>query len=312
MTRRGQINSDPVAPRLRSKVAAAGEPVRAATEPVRAAAWKLEQRYLWRAADWIRGQAEAVKWPLKRIKWPLERIAWVAEQRVIWPLADRTAGSGRIVGAGALAALAVAVTAIGIVALSGSDGSPPRVVESAPVTATATPPPAAPETAAKPVLRGAPPSFEIGDGVGVTGTAAERSEEIGAGTSIASAPSSGEAGATTSSREAVPAGPAAMKVARRFADAFVFYEIGERPELTAAVFAETTSRRLAAALEDRPPRQPAGVEVPQARVLNLVPGPRSGRAYSVSASLLRLGTTSELRLQIEKKNGSWVVTDVRG
>jgi hypothetical protein len=124
--------------------------------------------------------------------------------------------------------------------------------------------------------------------------------------------SEGEAGAATSSQEQVPAGPAAMRVARRFAEAFVFYEVGQKPERTQAIFEDTTSPRLATALEQRPPRQPAGVDVPQARVLNLVPGPRSGRTYSVSASLLRLGTTSELRLSIEKKNGTWVVTDVRG
>jgi hypothetical protein len=103
-----------------------------------------------------------------------------------------------------------------------------------------------------------------------------------------------------------------MRVAQRFAEAFVLYEIGERREQTDAVFAETTSERLATALDERPPRQPAGVDVPQARVLNLVPGPRNGRAYTVSASLLRLGTTSELRLEVEKRDGGWVVTDVRG
>jgi hypothetical protein len=103
-----------------------------------------------------------------------------------------------------------------------------------------------------------------------------------------------------------------MRVARRFAEAFVYYEIGKKPDRTEAVFDETTSARLATALEQRPPRQPAGIEVPQAKVLNLVPGPRSGSAYTVSVSLLRLGVTSELRLQIEEQNGDWVVTDVRG
>jgi hypothetical protein len=54
------------------------------------------------------------------------------------------------------------------------------------------------------------------------------------------------------------------------------------------------------------------VDVPQAKVLNLVPGPRRGKTYTVSASLLRIGTTSELRLELKKKNGNWVITDVRG
>jgi hypothetical protein len=52
--------------------------------------------------------------------------------------------------------------------------------------------------------------------------------------------------------------------------------------------------------------------VPKAHVVNLVPGPRAGKAYTVSVSLLRLGLTTELRLELSKKSGSWVVTDVRG
>jgi hypothetical protein len=123
---------------------------------------------------------------------------------------------------------------------------------------------------------------------------------------------SSEGGATASSRKAVSAGPQAMKVARRFADAFVFYEVGEDEERAREIFSETATPQLAAALAERPPRQPSSVEVPQARVLNLVPGPRNGRTYTVSASLLRIGTTSELRLEMKKKNGTWVITDVRG
>ena len=52
--------------------------------------------------------------------------------------------------------------------------------------------------------------------------------------------------------------------------------------------------------------------MPQARLLNLVPGPRHGDTYTVSASLLRVGTTSELRLDMRNLHGNWVVTDVRG
>jgi hypothetical protein len=120
------------------------------------------------------------------------------------------------------------------------------------------------------------------------------------------------AAATTSSKKPVPAGPLAMKVARRFSEAFVSYEIGERQARAKAVFGETASPRLAAALDERPPRQPAEAPVPKARVLNLVPGPRAGRAYTVSVSLLRVGLTSELRLELDRQKGSWLVTDVRG
>ena len=103
-----------------------------------------------------------------------------------------------------------------------------------------------------------------------------------------------------------------MKVARRFSRAFVFYEVGEKPARAEAVFGETATPQLAEALAERPPRQPADAEVPKARVLNLVPGPRAGKAYTVSVSLLRVGLTSELRLELNKKQGQWLVTDVRG
>ena len=103
-----------------------------------------------------------------------------------------------------------------------------------------------------------------------------------------------------------------MKVARRFSEAFVFYEIGQRPARAKAVFGETATAELATALGERPPRLPADAKVPKARVVNLVPGPRAGKAYTVSVSLLRVGLTSELRLELSKKNGSWLITDVRG
>ena len=54
--------------------------------------------------------------------------------------------------------------------------------------------------------------------------------------------------------------------------------------------------------------------MPQAKVLNVVAGPGAGDRFAVSASLLRLGTTSELRLDLEqaKKSGVWRVIDLRG
>jgi hypothetical protein len=170
------------------------------------------------------------------------------------------------------------------------------------------------------VLRGAPPNFSVGKGVGVSKSSGDGTgDEAGAESpdeavtaSGAPAQSEGEAAATTSSKKPVPAGPAAMKVARRFSEAFVFYEVGERPARAKTVFGETATPRLAEALGERPPRQPEQGKVPKARVVNLVPGPRAGKAYTVSASLLRIGLTSELRLELSKKKGQWVVTDVRG
>ena len=60
-------------------------------------------------------------------------------------------------------------------------------------------------------------------------------------------------------------------------------------------------------------RQPADVEVPRAKVLNVVPGPSRGGVYTVSVSLLRVGVTSELRLEMERlKDEGWRVTNVLG
>jgi hypothetical protein len=168
------------------------------------------------------------------------------------------------------------------------------------------------------VLQGAPPSFGVDKGVGVSPATGEEASDAEAGASSPEPEASAETaqpgggGATTSSAEPVPAGPAAMKVARRFSEAFVFYEIGERPAQAKTVFGETATPQLATALGERPPRLPAEAKVPKARVVNLVPGPRAGKAYTVSVSLLRVGLTSELRLEMRNKNGEWTVTDVRG
>ena len=110
-----------------------------------------------------------------------------------------------------------------------------------------------------------------------------------------------------------PAGPAALEVARRFSNAFVLYETGQGSTRVRAAFGSTATPALAQSLLRRPPRQPASVRVPKAKVLNVVAGPSSGGVYTVSVSLLRVGLTSELRLEMEKaKHGKWHVTDVLG
>jgi len=293
MLRRRQINADSGANALRSRLDAA-------TEPVRAAAWAIEERVIWRGSDRARDLAEAGRGPF-------ERLRSVVEQRLVWPVQERTADWGHLVAAGALAAVAVAAMVMGVVSLAGGDGGSARLAVTAPATPAAQvqPPPAREEG---PVLRGAPPAFETGTEAGQ----ASSGEVSDAALAAAGSVTSEDDGAAAASRRAVPAGPAAMKVARRFSEAFVFYEVGDRAARTEAVFAETTTPRLAAALDERPPRQPESIDVPRARVLNLVPGPRRGRTYTISASLLRVGLTSELRLELKKKNGVWRITDVRG
>lgn len=255
------------------------------------------------------------------VRWPFERLAWLIERRVIWPLRERAAGldsPGRGTGAAALAAIAGAAVLVGVLLLPGNGTQRDRVATEARV-AIATPESQTQDEPQGPVLRGAPPSFGVGEGVGVaeaagggsSATAPEATEAEAEASAVTSSPEEGAA-ATSSSKKPVPAGPAAMKVARRFSEAFVYYEIGARPARAKTVFGETAAPELATALGERPPRQPVDATVPKARVVNLVPGPRAGKAYTVSVSLLRVGLTSELRLELNKQSGSWLVTDVRG
>jgi hypothetical protein len=109
------------------------------------------------------------------------------------------------------------------------------------------------------------------------------------------------------------AGKAAIADGREFADVFVLYETGQADAEVRSDFHATATPQLAAALLHRPPRLPANVEVPQAKVLNVVPGPQLGDNCTVSVSLLRVGVTSELRLSLHRtKDGSWLVKDVLG
>jgi hypothetical protein len=254
-------------------------------------------------------------------RWPFERFAWLLERRLVWPLRERSAGwgpSNRAAGAVALACLAAAAVAAGVLWPSGGNGSGQQAAAPARVAIAAPAREPHGEEAQGRVLKGAPPSFGVGKGVGVSraaGNEANGTEANASGSApeaSAAATQSEGSGATTSSAKPVPAGPAAMKVARHFSEAFVFYEVGERSAQAKAVFGETATPQLASALGERPPRLPEGAKVPKARVVNLVPGPRAGRAYTVSVSLLRVGLTSELRLEMRNNAGSWVVTDVRG
>ncbi len=126
-------------------------------------------------------------------------------------------------------------------------------------------------------------------------------------------PSSAEPAAKAAAVDGPPAGPAAIAVARDFAGAFVLYETGTSDDSVRKKFGATATPALAKALLRRPPRLPANVKVPKAKVVNVVPAPSNGRVYPVSVSLLRVGLTSELRLEMEQlKGGGWRVTNVLG
>ncbi len=109
-------------------------------------------------------------------------------------------------------------------------------------------------------------------------------------------------------------GPAAIEVAQRFSAAFVLYETGQTDAQVRKALTATASPRLLRSLLRRPPRLPENVKVPTAKVLNVVPGPRRGDTFTLSASLLRVGVTSELRIDVQREDnsGRWQVMDVLG
>jgi hypothetical protein len=281
------------------------------------------------AARWHSGRLfERLARTVGRLAWPFERLAWTVERRAVWPLRELAAGRGpsaRVAGAGALAAVAAAAVLAGVLLSEGNGGETVELAASPPRVALASPAHPASGGTGAPALHGVPPSFGVSGGAAVAKEPAGEAPEAKGGASGSGAGASGAAGeggeaateeaatATASSTAPAPAGPEAMRVARRFADAFVFYEIGKRPTRAKAVFGETASPQLAEALSERPPRLPRGVQVPRAKVVNLVPGPRRGGAYTVSVSLLRVGVTSELRLSLQhSKAGGWRVADVLG
>lgn len=265
------------------------------------------------------------------------------KDRVLWPLEDNFAALGDRARAALTAGSAIVVAAIvaGVVVLAGSGGNGGSVPAGTQV-AVASPPgnfgiPPAPSAPA-PTLHGATPTFKLPvekqekkDSSEVDAAEAVESAPLAATTTstagsasaatdrISSQPSS-TTGAATSSAEAeaasIPgpeAGAKAIAVAREFSDAFVVYETGGEQSEVRPVFAATATPELAKALLKRPPRLPADVEVPKAKVLNIVPGPSREGVYTLSVSLLRLGVTSELRLEMEQiKDEGWRVTNVLG
>lgn len=291
------------------------------------AAWEVEDRVVWGAADLFRGLVDA-------IRWPFERVAWAIEHWLVWPVQEETALWSRPVRAAVLAAvllLAGAGVAAGVLVSDPSGGGIERATRVAKVSAPAvvhtrvTPAtkraPAAQVAGAKAadsgtVLHGSTPDFVPESGGGVAKSeagqapAAKATTEAGGGALTGAKES--DATGTRDAGSAV-AGPAAIKVARRFAGAFVLYETGQVNRKVRAAFHETAAADLSAALLKRPPRLPANVKVPKAKVLNIVAGPKHGETYTLSISLLRVGATSELRVDMSKtKKNGWQVTDVRG
>ncbi|HEX5527575.1 MAG TPA: hypothetical protein VFX44_10325 [Solirubrobacterales bacterium] len=273
--------------------------------------------------------------PKRRSPDGVEDVSLALREYVVWPVEDAFLGlsdRGRIAAATGAAALALGIGVLGFSAL-GSDGSQPA---SAPVAVAPTPAPSAaphsPAPKAVPTLHGATPVFKpapkgeaaVGGSEEVqreaaaaaasnTGNAATDTISSSPAAHPAGAPAAASASASAAPLDGPPAGPAAISVARKFAEGFVVYETGGDKSIIRKAFAQTATPELTKALLRRPPRQPAGVVVPQAKVVNVVPAPSHGTVYPLSVSLLRVGVTSELRLEMEQlKNKEWRVTNVLG
>lgn len=259
----------------------------------------------------LRDRVEIAHEALEDVRWPLQRFAWAVEDRVVWPLQDLALGWDRrgraAMAAGLVLAAGIALAAGALWGGDGSQAKAPQVSAAEALTAKPVKPQPAPEPEG-PVLHGAAPVFGASGGV----AAGEASKAASAGAT--STPTSAPAAAQPQESVAPKSQTAAvLRVARRFAGAFVLYEIGKAEGDASEVFAGTATPGVAKALAERPPRQPSQVDVPKAKVLNVVSGPRRGKRFrSVSVSLLRVGSISELRLDLRRTKAGWLVSDIKG
>jgi hypothetical protein len=282
----------------------------------------LEETVVWRVGDGAKTVFEIVRPPFERIGWALQRV-------LIWPLQDRFRQLGlferRLAAGGGVAVIAVAVAAL-VLASTGGSGSPaaaPVAALSKPVVKVSSAPA---ENAAAPTLHGAAPVFKpakkdsssVDPAKPIESSPPESPAATGSSAAtdrISSDPSSATSSdsAQASAVDGPAAGKKAISVAHRFSSAFVVYETGGKSSEVTKTFAATATPALAKALLKRPPRLPADVKVPQAKVVNVVAGPSYEGVYTLSVSLLRVGVTSELRLEMEKlKDEGWRVTNVLG
>lgn len=295
---------------------------------------------LWAAQDRTRSvAARAPRAAAELLRRPFEWLSWAVRHWLVWPVEDRAETLGAPARALGLAAVVTIAAGVGVAGLlwaapDGRDG--PAVAQTAaPVANPVDGVEVADEAKPAPTLHGAAPVFSpAGEGSSGVGKAEEIiSSKPSSSPSSSSASSSSDASTSSSSSAAAPAdsgatdstakdsppdgpvaGPEAVGVARDFAQAFVAYEVGAGEDAAVReAFGETATPELSRALLRRPPRLPANVAVPKAKVLNVVPAPSHGRVYPISVALLRVGVTSELRLDMERLQGKrWRVTNVLG
>lgn len=279
---------------------------------------------VWATQDRVRnGLARGTRATSDAVRWPLERGVYALQERLIWPAEDRAdsiGAPGRRLAFGAVVLLAASAGVAGLIW-----AAPDRPHDTTAIEVAAT---SAPHEARAPVAKPQPPTLHGAAPVfrPTEGQAASEVDPAKAIVKSAPAEHSSASGATHASTAATsstsppspevdgaPAGPEAISVARDFAGAFVLYETGETDSTVRKAFGETATPALSRALLERPPRLPANVEVPKAKVVNVVPAPSHGDVYPVSVSLLRVGLTSELRLDLEERKGDgWRVTNVLG
>ncbi len=265
---------------------------------------------------------------LEEITWPLRRAGWFAEKHILWPLADsfrRISNSFKYrspmayIGATMLLTLTGAAIAAAVYFHNQAEDSQTPLQAQVPtnpetvVATTPTPPPtlpSTPENQAKDedTLKGVVPNFETS---GKSGKSDKSSGSNDSGQS-----SDGSGGSSSSLPPTVvrpseePSSPP-LKVAHAFAETFVEYEVGRKG--VAKDFAKTATAKLSKELKADPPRQPSNGKIPKATVMNVVKGKKSGGKLDVSVSLMRSGSTSELRLALEEDNkNNWLVSEVRG
>jgi hypothetical protein len=270
--------------------------------------------------------------PKRRPPEAVEDLSLALREHVLWPLQDRFLGLGdgaraAVAGGAVVLALGIGVGGYSLASSGGGEGaSAPTVAAVSEPTPAPAPAEPAPKPEPEPTLQGATPVFKApqeqdGEAAGAKASAGEAAAASASNTgnaatdTISSNPTATASRASTASEsvDGPPAGPAAIAVARKFADTFVVYETGAERSAVREGFKATATAQVTKALLQRPPRQPAGIEVPQAKVLNVVPAPSHDEVYPVSVSLLRVGTTSELRLEMEQlKNKQWRVVNVLG
>lgn len=259
---------------------------------VREALWTAEERALWPAADAARSAAHRAQ----RAVSPLQRLI---QTRLTWPIADRMEeyGTGTrtaVATAGVVMALGAGVAGATVASEGGSPTGETVIAQAAaPVQVTA---PQATLEGVKPDFSTDPARPAGDDGPALKTSAHQRAGEEPRLTKIA-----------------IDSQTPPDQVALAFTEAFVRYEVGRSDGPTTQVLSASATEPLAKALEGDPPRLPDGdVKVPQAEVLNIVPGEREGKRMTVSISLLRLRAASELRLTLVEGPKGWRVAEVLG